>query len=1090
MQQTSQEIYETKYQLKNQEGTPIDKDLDDTFKRVAKALASTEKESKYWEQEFLTAMRNGAIPAGRILSNAGAEAYKPNTSLINCTVSGEVSDDVESIGQMVKESMMTLAKGCGIGYCFSSLRPKGALVGGVGATTSGSLSFMNIFDSGCFTISSAGGRRGAQMGTMHVWHPDILDFIKAKREDGKFRQFNMSVLLTDEFMRAKDNDEDWQLYFPLHKKETGCEVLHIENFPFSSEDYVYAGFTEDNLYTSYDPSKHKEKLVACKIYKTIKARELWDLIMKSTYEFAEPGVLFIDRINESNPLNCVETISSTNPCGEQPLPNYGSCLLGSLLLHKFVKNPFVQPEQDLDSLDGSTTFVKRSWGGAEFDWELFDKTTRTFVRMLDNVVELNGLALPAQRQEILSKRRHGMGFTGLGTALAMLGIPYGGKEAIEFCEEVSKRIAVINLEENYKLGEEKGCAPVFNDDIVYERWLRHNFTQNVLQETDLDTTTKSYTFLEDETLRPRFTHASSIAPTGTLSLAIGNNCSNGIEPTFAHSYKRNVIVEGKATKEQVDVYSAEALAWRELHMDGYGIPELPDYFVEADSLTPEQHIAMQAAAQKWVDSSISKCIAKGTRVITSAGILPIEELGLAEREDTFASPLEGLKVLNEDGNWYKVTAHYYAGKKEAIKVKLSNGQMLIGSPVHKVKTYDGSWITLGSLQINDVVLANLPNVSYIGNKELPYSDNTKIPAYMTEDLALWLGMWLADGSNSSNSVSFHNSKREHIQLWSDLSKKLFGKIGAVCKDSRNDVKTVSINSKSIVAWLTAWVGAKALGKKVPSELLSGSQVEWLAFLKGISLDGYSTNNGNTYLYFGKSEQIAESIFYICSALGYAPRLQSKEVDGYDYKIYGCSVKGFDNCLDRHKNTPVPEDRRYLAPLAVKAESFKVATNHPYYYAWRNINQRNHKSVKPQTLANFALYDSKTIEALKVQSIEYVVEDLYDIEVEEVHSYLVGGVISHNTVNCPTNLSFEDFKKVYDFAYASGLKGCTTFRFNPEAFSGVLVKEADLEGTLYEFTLEDGTLVTFKGSETVIYDGAEHNVANLFDALKEGYYGKF
>ena len=564
LQQTSLEIYEKKYQLKDANGQVIDKSIEDTFRRVAKRLASVEVEQELWEDAFFKAMQDGAIPAGRILSNAGAEEYKPNTSLINCTVSGEVSDNIGSIGQMVKEAMQTLAAGCGIGYCFSTLRPKGAYVGGVGATTSGSLSFMNVFDSACFTIASAGGRRGAQMATMHIWHPDIIDFIKAKREDGRFRQFNMSVLITDRFMEAVRENKDWELYFPAHKKEDLINATYggtaILDFPFKSEDYIV-----------------EENMTICRIYKVIKARELWDLIMKSTYDFAEPGILFIDRINKENPLNSVEVIHASNPCGEQPLTNYGSCLLGSVMLQNFVRNPFAE--------------------GAYFDFDAFAATVKVFARMLDNVVELNGLPLPEQRKEIETKRRHGMGFTGLGSALTMLGIKYGSAIAIKYVDAIANELATINLSVGLDLAVEKGQAPVFDNTTTKIAWVTHPYIQRMLTSSGMELAD----LLEHGC---RFTHATSIAPTGTISLSIGNNCSNGIEPTFAHSYKRNVIVEGKASKEQVDVYSYEALLWRDM----FGDTPFPYYFISADDVTPAEHIAMQAAAQKWVDSSISKTI--------------------------------------------------------------------------------------------------------------------------------------------------------------------------------------------------------------------------------------------------------------------------------------------------------------------------------------------------------------------------------------------------------------------------------------------------------------------------------------------------
>ena len=301
-QKASLEVWEKKYK------SSLDTTMLDTYKRVAKGLAQVEDDPDKWEPKFLQALQDGAIPAGRIMANVGA-LDKPNTSLINCTVSNTVEDSIEGILESTKQSGITLSAGCGIGYDFSTLRPKGAMVAGVGASTSGALSFMNIFDSMCFTISSAGGRRGAQMGTMDVSHPDIIDFIKAKREDGRFRQFNLSVLITEDFISAVKNDKDWNLIFPLHKKDKADNIVTKENpiYPVDESNATY---------------NDKGELVY-KIYKTIKAKALWDLIMKSTYEFAEPGFILIDKVNKENNNWWCEDIRTTNPCGEQPLPPFG-----------------------------------------------------------------------------------------------------------------------------------------------------------------------------------------------------------------------------------------------------------------------------------------------------------------------------------------------------------------------------------------------------------------------------------------------------------------------------------------------------------------------------------------------------------------------------------------------------------------------------------------------------------------------------------------------------------------------------------------------------------------------------------------------
>ncbi|MFC3911850.1 adenosylcobalamin-dependent ribonucleoside-diphosphate reductase [Pseudaeromonas sharmana] len=601
LQETSQEIWDTKYRLKSKDGTPVDSDIDATYQRVAKALAAQEQDPLAWYEPFLWALRNGAIPAGRITSNAGAFEHKPATSTINCTVSGTIHDSMDDILNKVHEAGLTLKAGCGIGYDFSTLRPRGAFVSGAGAYTSGPLSFMDIYDKMCFTVSSAGGRRGAQMGTMDIRHPDVLEFIQAKREDGRLRQFNLSLLITRDFIEAVKADADWQLIFPLNRKEVEQDGIDLQQDGIVWADWPSKGEAVVN----------ETGLVACKVYKTMPARRLWNVIMTSTYDYAEPGFILIDKVNEMNNNWFCEDIRATNPCGEQPLPPYGACLLGSINLTKFIREPFT--------------------GQAHFDWSAFRRVVSLFTRMLDNVVEINQLPLEKQRQEILSKRRHGMGFLGLGSTLTMLGIKYGSPASVAFTEQVSQELAMTGWRESLALAKEKGPAPIMLQefeltadllrkrpelladgyklgDKVPGRILHARYSRYMQQVADVEP--ELVAALAEH--GGRFTHHSSIAPTGTISLSLANNASNGIEPSFAHHYVRNVIKAGKKTKESVDVYSFELLAYRAL-INPKAMPysneaeaKLPEYFITADDVTPTQHVDIQAAAQRWIDSSISK----------------------------------------------------------------------------------------------------------------------------------------------------------------------------------------------------------------------------------------------------------------------------------------------------------------------------------------------------------------------------------------------------------------------------------------------------------------------------------------------------
>jgi ribonucleoside-diphosphate reductase alpha chain len=453
----------------------------------------------------------------------------------------------------------------------------------------------------CFTVSSAGGRRGAQMATFDVGHPDVMDFIRAKREDGRLRQFNLSLLISTEFMDAVQGDADWKPAFPINRQELE-DGIDLNN----SEEVVWREWPYKGDYIANNAG-----LVACRVYKSIPARRLWDMIMSSTYDFAEPGFILIDKVNEMNNNWFCENIRATNPCGEQPLPPYGSCLLGSVNLTKFVKAPFTPH--------------------AEFNWEEFRKVVAIFTRMLDNVVEINGLPLEGQRDEILRKRRHGMGFLGLGSTVTMLRMKYGEEDSVKFTERVSRELAMTGWQVALDLAKEKGPAPIMEEDFtVTEEMLRKRpdmrrdgyLPGDSVKGKVLHTRYSRYMQriaseapeLVDELAEAgaRFTHHSSIAPTGTISLSLANNASNGIEPSFAHHYFRNVIREGRKTKEKVDVFSFELLAYRELvnpdasaSMEGDG-DVLPDYFISADQVTPKQHVDIQAAAQIWVDSSISK----------------------------------------------------------------------------------------------------------------------------------------------------------------------------------------------------------------------------------------------------------------------------------------------------------------------------------------------------------------------------------------------------------------------------------------------------------------------------------------------------
>jgi len=514
----AEQIWDMKYRFKDADGTPRDVTVEDTWLRIARDLAQVEKNPAEWEKPFYAALEDFKyLPAGRITAGAGTAR---RVTLFNCFVMGTVPDSMGGIFDMLKEAALTMQQGGGIGYDFSTIRPRGADVKGVSADASGPLSFMDVWDAMCRTIMSAGSRRGAMMATMRCDHPDVEDFIAAKSDPARLRMFNMSVLITDAFMEAVKADGPWELRF------------------------------DD------------------RVYRTLQARDLWNSIMRATYDFAEPGVIFIDRINQANNLSYCETIAATNPCGEQPLPPYGACLLGSINLARLVSNPF-EPDAGLDL-------------------EALGELVATAVRMMDNVVDASKFPLEAQAREAQAKRRIGLGVTGLADALLMTGLRYGSDEAAAQTEEWMKQIARAAYLASVDLAREKGPFPLFDADAYLA-----SGTMQMMDEDVRDA-------IREHGIRNAL--LTSVAPTGTISLYAGN-VSSGIEPVFAYAYSRKVLQkDGSRTEEEVVDYAVQM--WRELKGDA----ELPDYFVNAQTLAPLDHVKMQAAAQKWVDSSISKTI--------------------------------------------------------------------------------------------------------------------------------------------------------------------------------------------------------------------------------------------------------------------------------------------------------------------------------------------------------------------------------------------------------------------------------------------------------------------------------------------------
>ena len=522
---------------------------DAIYARVARALAGAEKPElrAEWEQKFLTNLKAGAIGAGRIMSAAGTEIQ---ATLINCFVQpvGDCIQGVDDEGfpgiyEALREAAETMRRGGGVGYDFSRIRPKGAEVKGTHSIASGPCSYINVFDQSCSTVESAGARRGAQMGVLRIDHPDVLEFITAKRTPGRWNNFNVSVGVSDAFMQAVQDDKDWEL---VHKARPGKKVLDKGGYQRDDGKWVY---------------------------RKVPARQLWDTIMQSAYDFAEPGILFLDQIGRDNNLNYCETIAATNPCGEQPLPSYGCCDLGPIILTRFVRNPF--------GVDGTP----------EFDFEAFEQSVAVQVRALDNVLDVTWWPLPQQHAESQSKRRIGVGFTGLGNTLSMLCLRYDRDEGRQMAAQIGERMRNAAYRASVELAKEKGAFPKFDAKAYLG-----NGTFASRLPADIKAEIKKYGI--------RNSHLLSIAPTGTVSLAFADNASNGIEPAFSWSYKRKKREADGTTSE----YTVEDHAARVYHtLKGADAP-LPEYFVSALEMSAADHVGMMQAVQPYIDTSISKTV--------------------------------------------------------------------------------------------------------------------------------------------------------------------------------------------------------------------------------------------------------------------------------------------------------------------------------------------------------------------------------------------------------------------------------------------------------------------------------------------------
>lgn len=961
------------------------KDLNETTwcqlaDRVATAVADAETDEqlkKYWSEKFYNMIYNlEFLPSTPCLMNA----YKESPGQLSSCFILDVKDNIESIYAVKGECAKIFQKNGGAGLNMSALRPSGSQVETSKGYSCGVVGFMEEYDLTADIVTRNNTRKGAMKVDLNDWHPDIYEFIHAKDDITKFKCMNISVSLSDKFMQAVLGNQTWDLKFP---------------------DYSWNKEIYDNEWCG-DLDLWEAKGYPVRVYKTVLARNLYLEIMESAWKTGEPGVSFRDAMDRDNPNPHLGKIKGTNPCAEFTSQPYNSCNLGSINLSKA----------------GKTKDEVLAW---------LKVMVPQAVRFLDNMITVNKLPLAKIDKFTKSVRSVGMGVMGFAHLLYNLGIPYNSKEGYEFADRLFGYIQDLATQTSIKLAEEKG---------VYDAWTGSNYDKSGI--------------------KIRNSNRLSIAPTGSISFIV--NTSGAMEPVFS-------LVMTRRTNEgylyhQVDPVLESELKKRGLYSesllqkiaDNYGrctgIAEIPEdiqkVFVTAYDVSPAEHVKMLSVIQKHVDLSASKCVAKGTLIQTNKGVFPIEKLGAAQGEDVFGEALSDLMVRDQNGDWKKVLNHYSGGIKPTKKVYLDNGQVLEGTHVHRIMTRSG-WKKLSDLAQGDLIKCRFADYSLGDRKgslliQFEHELNTsakdiKFPTAMSESLALWLGMLAADGSSteSSGAVVLTCANDEVEKLFSSLTYKLFGQLTSVEYDRRTDTtRACKLTSRNLVRFVQSLIGKGCRDKHIPEQILNGSVAEQKAFLRGLTLDGYvakRSHRNELVIYEGYSEILCDQALSLCYLLGMAPYKSTKKVPSgrLSKKTFGLHVDcSLIEPLETHKQCRCePKDR--IVDIPEKLKIIKVSAKHPKYNTLRTLRRRSFTTTVDSVLNDFEVAYDIDAYYVTVKSVEDGVAEVYDIEVEDTHSYLVNGIVSHNTVNLPNSATVQDVMDVYIDAWKQGIKGITIYR---------------------------------------------------------------
>jgi len=1076
-QDASMDIWDTKYRLKTKDGEAIDGTIDETYQRVARAIASVEKTKTKQEQcykDFLWALRQGVIPAGRIISNAGALEHKPSTSTINCTVSGTIADSMDDILAKVHEAGLTLKAGCGIGYEFSTLRPKNAYVSGAGAYTSGPLSFMDIYDKMCFTVSSAGGRRGAQMATFDVGHPDVVEFIRAKREDGRLRQFNLSLLITAEFVEAVKNDLPWPLSFPVSEKQ-----IQLDNLDLTDDSQI---IWRDLPYID-GYILNEDGMVACKISKTMPARRLWDIIMSSTYDYAEPGFILIDKVNEMNNNWFCEKIRATNPCvtGDTWIqteqgPRQVNAILGQQI------NVLVDGQLHRSGSDGffktATKEVVRLTTKEGFSLRLTDDHRVRKITLLDrHNLETEWCAagqLHAGDQVLLNNHRQHHHWQGKysenqGYLIGLL-IGDGTLKQDKAVLSVWKTAQVINSDiNNLNAGVDAImdkvmlAAAEFNTRSDFKGW---------------------YEIAGRNEYRLSFAELKTLAE--ELGMAPGNKCIGAEIETASSDFYRGFLQGFFDADGSVQGNQSKGVSIRLAQSD---IPRL------------------EAVQRMLLRLGISSTLYRNRR---RAGItkLPDGKGGVADYQ---ISPQHELVISGDNLAVYQELIGFTdSSKATQLETALKNYRRSLNRE-RFVATIES--ITPDGCE--DVFDIQVPGINTFDANGLHAHNcgEQPLPPY---------GSCLLGSINLTRFVKKPFSNDAHFD-WDNYRKAI--KIFTRMLDNVVEINGLPLpqQREEILSKRRHGMGYLGLGSTVTMMGMKYGDAQSLQFTeevtKVLAVEGWKAG-----LALAKEKgpaPIMEQMFTVTGEMLH--KRPEMIADGHQV---GDRVPGklLHTKYSRYMQQLAQEDPELAAQLIETGARFThhssiaptgtislslannasngIEPSFAHHYS-RNVIRAGKKSKEKIDVFSFELLAYR--EMINSDAMPYSedpdrqlpdyfisaddVTPKQHVDIQAAAQKWIDSSIS-KTANVPTDYPYEDFKSIYEYAYDKGLKGCTTFRFNPEVFQGVLVKESDLENTTYQFTLEDGHVVEFKGNEEVEYDGEIHSAANLFDALKEGYYGKF